>query len=192
MPTVIGLDLSIACTGVAGQGWTDIIPTKGYVKKKKGNIVQEERNRLARHHERIAHILSTILDFTRFADLVVMEGLAFNGYDMSKQSAGLAWIVRHSLYRISVPYALVPATSLKMYATGNGAATKYDVTTTVETWYPGITADHPENLRNNAADAAVLAAMGRQWMGLPAGHTRPVHSEAMGGCAWPCDFSPRT
>lgn len=191
MPKVIGLDLSIACTGVAGDGWTEIIPTKGYIKKKSGSFVQEERNRLTRHHERIALILSTVVDFVRGSDLVVMEGLSFNAYDTDKQSAGLAWMVRHHLYKNDIPYALVPATSLKLYATGHGGASKQDVIAAVESWYPGTAASHPPGQRDNAADAAVLAAMGREWMGMAAGNVQRVRSEALGGCVWPCDFSPR-
>lgn len=178
---VIGLDLSITCTGVAGDGWAEIIPTPGYVKKKKSDPIQEERNRLANHHERLTTILNLIGDYTRNADLVVMEGLAFDSKDFDRQNAGLAWMVRHHLHRAGIAYALVPPPNLKMYATGNGAASKDDVVRAVRLWFPEL-----GTLDNNAADAAVLAAMGRDHLELPLGTVTPQRRiQAMGGATWP-------
>lgn len=187
MPKVIGLDLSVSCTGVAGNGWATIIPTPAYTKKKNQDPVQEECKRLANHHDRIYKIMTTLVDQYFFEiDLVVMEGLAFDSKDFDRQNAGLAWIVRHHLHRTGIPYALVPPSNVKMYATGSGAADKRQVLQAVESWFPGLTANFPKRQKDNAADAMVLAAMGYDRLCHPLESVKPLRrQEALGKGFWP-------
>lgn len=187
MKKVIGLDLSIACTGVAGRGWVVTIPTKAYTKKKGRDPLQEERNRIDNHHARVEHVVSTLREYIYGADLVVMEGLSFDSYDTDRQNAGLAWIVRHRLHALDIPYALVPPSNLKRYAIGKGGGKdangikidKSHVIAAVASWFPGLTED------NNAADAMVLAAMGCDQIGEPMPEVTPGKRAALAGCHWP-------
>lgn len=183
MTRILGLDLSISCTGVAGNGWATTIPTKPYSKRKASDPAVEEQRRLDRHHERLAHILNTLTDqYLTGVDLVVMEGLAFNSHDVDRQNAGLAWIIRHHLHRLRIPYALVPPACLKTYATGKGGgkdADKTAVLAAVDTWFPGLTAD------DNAADATVLAAMGYEHLGCPIVTVPDRNRSALTKCFWP-------
>lgn len=191
---VIGLDLSISCTGVAGNGWSAIIPTPEYKKKKKADPLQEERNRIDNHHARVEIIVATIADYIRHADMVVMESLAFASHDMGRQNAGLAWIIRHQLHRAGIPYALVPPPNLKSYATGNGAADKAAVCAAVEGWFPGCLDVYAVGQKDNAADAIVLAAMAYDYLGeplpgvrpgVPAKTSRRKAVDPLAGCHWP-------
>lgn len=193
MRKVLGLDLSISCTGVAGtltgtggSGWAGIIPTTPYRKRKTGEPIQEERNRVAQLHVRISHIAATLKDcYLQGVDLVVMEGLAFDSNDTGRQSAGLAWIVRHQLASLGIPYALVPPTTLKRYATGSGGATKGEIIATVTRWIPGILDDVPVGLRDNAADATVLALMGQHYLDQHVTISSDLRIAALGKCYWP-------
>lgn len=191
---VIGLDLSISCTGVAGNGWSLIIPTAGYTKKKKKDPLQEERNRIDNHHARLDRIITEIVDHVRYADMVIMESLAFESHDMGRQNAGLAWIVRHTLHRKGIPYALVPPSNLKSYATGNGSASKEMVMAAVEGWFPGCLDAYAKEEKDNAADAIVLVAMAYDYLGepiagvkpgIPAKTSRRKVIDPLAGCHWP-------
>jgi hypothetical protein len=55
-PLVIGLDLSLTSTGIAGTDWADALRTKG------------------RGHVRLAWLRQEITERVRLADLVVVEG----------------------------------------------------------------------------------------------------------------------
>lgn len=162
---IIGVDPSLTCTGVAGNGWADTIPTG----KQRGM-------------DRVDYIYRHLLDYTRSADLVVLEGLAYNGHDTKRQLAGLNWLIRYQLWRGGIAYAVVPPSNLKTYATGVGGgrfAGKSEVTAAVRAWFPWFAGDH------NAADAAVLCAMGHDRIGRPLVQVPARHRSGLVGCEWP-------
>lgn len=167
-PRIIGLDLSLTSTGVAGihhgQWWTDRIRTKEL-----------------RGHPRIAYLLDAVGGFTRRADLVVIEGLAYDAHDTNRGNAGLSWLVRHGLWRRGIAYVLVPPANRCQYATGKGRADKRHVVAAVQATYGAAVVTNDDE-----ADALVLAAMGARHVGRPIDGQLPVtHLAAMAGVPWP-------
>lgn len=159
----IGLDLSLTRTGVAGAGWTSSIRVK------------------TRGHERLQAIREAIADYTRHADLVVIEGLAYDGHDRNRQNAGLSWHIRHDLWLRGTPYALVPPSCLKVYAAGNGGAHKEAVRAGLAERLTWITAKTPLD----ESDAATLAVMGYDHLGQPLAEFPEANRSALKGGAWP-------
>lgn len=165
-PLVIGLDLSLTCTGVAGTGWTDIIRTK------------------RRGDERLHYLITAVADFIKQADMVVMEGPSFghSGPRAHEDLSGLRVLVRQHCYRHRIPYGVVPPSSLKMFATGRGNATKGEVRSGVADRY----GHHTEGVgRYDQADAYTAMAMGLHHLGHPLADIPERASKALDGCAWP-------
>ncbi|WP_245687091.1 hypothetical protein [Streptacidiphilus griseoplanus] len=173
-PRVIGLDVSLSSTGVAGPGWTDVI--------RPGNRTG---------HDRLAYQLRAIADHTSRCDFVVIEGPAFSralqrGHD---ELAAARWMVRHDLWRRNIPYAVCPPDNRTIYATGkarwkglSGAQVKGLVRAAVEERY-GV--ECSGRGRSDRADAYVLMAMGRDRLGYPLSPGPATHRRALAGVAWP-------
>lgn len=165
-PLVIGLDLSLTCTGVAGVGWSDTIRTK------------------TRGDERLHYLTTTIGSFIKEADLVVMEGPSF-GHALQggkEELAGIRILVRNYCYRHRIPYAVIPPTSLKLYAAGYGKASKGEVRSAVADRYGHETEGTG---RYDKADAYACMAAGMHWLGYPLADVPPRNAAALDGCAWP-------
>jgi len=179
-PKVLGLDLSLTCTGVAGNGWTDTIePVKrGAAHRDRKNKTRDAQLRTAYNHERLSAIHRTLRTLLP-ADLVVMEGLAFDAHDTDRQQAGLSWNVRHFLWSHDVPYAVVPPSTLKQFVTGTGAADKALMSELIADWFPWFDGGHDE------ADAAGLMAMGYAHLGLPLGPMLDHQRTALDAVTWP-------
>lgn len=145
---VIGLDLSLTRTGIAGHYngamWADsltIANTTG--------------------HRRLNLILSWLGEWS--ADLWVIEGLAYDAYDTDRAGAGLHWIVRHRLWNRCQPYAVIPPKTLKLYATGRGDASKEDMRLAADRRFPDVAVAN-----NDEADALWLCHAGLDRLGEPA------------------------
>ncbi|MFJ7422701.1 hypothetical protein ACIQXD_29480 [Streptomyces uncialis] len=176
-PLVVGLDLALSTTGVAGPGWVD------HVRAGKGVVGAE----------RLHAILVGAAKFYRRADLVVVEGAAFSralqrGHD---ELAALRWLVRLDLWRRRIPCAVVPPDNRTIYATGKARwrgesprQVKGRVRDAVAARY-GVECEGPA--RYDEADAYVLTAMGRDWLGWPLAEVPPSHARALTGVAWPAD-----
>jgi Holliday junction resolvasome RuvABC endonuclease subunit len=165
-PLVIGLDLSLTSTGVAGEGWTDRIRTK------------------TRGDDRLHYLVGEIASFIRAADLVVMEGPSYGHGAMAghEDLAGLRVMVRQYCHRHRIPYAVIPPSSLKLYATGSGKAAKGEVRSAVADRY-GI---HTEGAaRYDEADAYVAMAAGMDWLGYQLAPVPDRAATALAGVAWP-------
>ncbi|WP_019548434.1 hypothetical protein [Streptomyces sulphureus] len=167
-PLVIGCDLSLTSTGVAGDGWTDRIRPPGRL----------------RGDARLRHVRDTVVSYIRNADLVVIEGPAYRHAAMAghEDLAGLRVLVRVYCYSHDIPYALVPPASLKQYVTGHGNASKGRVRTAVAELY-GIRTEGPA--RYDEADAYGLAAAGLDWLGHPLAAVPEEQREALAGVQWP-------
>ncbi len=168
VPRVIGLDMSLTCTGVAGNGWTDTIKPINKV----------------RGHERLAVILDRVGDFVFHADLVVIEGPAYGAQRAGIQKghherAGLWWLVTHKLWSCHVPFAVADPTSVKRYATGKGNADKAAVIREVTRRFEWFSGGEDE------ADALALAAMGADWLGHPIVDLPKTHRAALDAVRWP-------
>jgi Holliday junction resolvasome RuvABC endonuclease subunit len=169
---VLGLDLSLTATGVAGLGWAT---TLKYPTKKSG------QDPLTYSHQRLRWYHDTLADvYLRGVQLVVVEGLAFAHHNNGTAAlAGQSWMIRDLLWRRSIPYAMVSPTALKLYATGRGNASKAEVGASVLHWWPGFDGD------DNAADAAVLAAMGAHRLGVLLDATTQSQTMVLAGVTWP-------
>lgn len=155
---VIGLDLSLRSTGLSdGHTWVDRIQPKS---------TGVARQRVIRE---------TVRTYVHGATLVVIEGLAFRAHDPGLERAGLWWMLRERLDAWGVPVAVAPPAAVKKYATGVGNADKDRVLAAVIRRWPDVDVSG-----NDEADALVLAALGRDWLGLgspvPEAHRAAVHS----------------
>lgn len=153
-PRIIGLDPSLTSFGFAlVNPAPGIAPTLTRLRPK------------TRGHERLALILQTVTAMAAECDLAVMEGavlVAKGGGENRLALAGLHWQVRHRLWEIGVPYAVVAPTTRAKYITGNGAAGKEDCLIAVLKRFPGAVVSG-----NDEADALTLAAMGAEYLGFP-------------------------
>lgn len=169
---VIGLDLSLSSTGVAcNLGWVDRIRTKP------DNVGP---------FYRLREIRDRVTQFTDGADLVVVEGLAVasqTGQHLTR--AGMWHLVMEAVDDARIPWAEVPPTTLKKYATGKGNAGKDEVLAAVIRRFPGI-----EVRGNDEADALVLAAMGADSLGAPMVEMPAAHRAALSKVLWPAGLSP--
>lgn len=173
-PIVVGLDLSLTGTGVAGSaGWTDVIRPSAKL----------------RGHNRLHHVRAAVLEMIP-ADIamVVVEGPSYGNQGSSRQSghherAGLWWLVTHALWTRDIAYAVASPASRAKYATGKGNAGKADVireTTRRFGWFAG---------GEDEADALVLAAMGADWLGHPLAPMPATHRRALDNVRWPDSLS---
>lgn len=173
MTTVIGLDLSLASTGVAGVvpggAWTDTIHSKP----------DDDVSTLCR----LRQIRGALMDHIHNADLVVVEGLAISrqtGQHLTR--AGLWHMVMEKVDGAGIPWAEVTPGAVKKYATGNGGASKDAVLLAVERrWGKQVRVDN-----NNEADALTLAAMGAHHLQVSTLPTVPkTHATALDKVRWP-------
>ncbi len=164
-PKVLGVDISITCTGLAGPGWTDTIRPP---KADKASIYQ-----------RMDHVVATLADYLTGVDLVVVEGLAMAAHDTNRQIAGLNWIVRRDLWKRRIPFASVPPSVVKKYATGNGSADKAAMVLATArrfSWFDG---------GEDESDAVWLMAAGRDVLGAPLVPMPQVQRAVLAKVEWP-------
>lgn len=175
-PLVIGLDLSLRSTGLAGADWTDAIRTTPALTGP----------------ARISYLRREIRDRVKLADLVVIEGPSHGSALQTghHEMAGLWWAVTCDLHDADIPYAVVPPDCRTIYAVGKARwagekspQVKGRVRDAVRDRY-GIECDGPA--RYDRADAFILAAMGLDWLGYPlAPVPAPGCSRGMDKVAWP-------
>lgn len=161
MTRVVGLDLSLTATGIAVAGdvrWNGVMhPPAGL----------REGPRLAWLRDRIGANLDHGLD------MVVIEDLPINA-----KSAGLTAQL-HGVVKLHLhdggypPPILVPAATLKVFATGRGNATKIDMVVAARDrlGYDGTD--------DNAADAMWLAELGCHLLGAPTVTLPLTHTRAL-------------
>ena len=176
---VVGLDLSLAASGVArwdagARPQLDTIRADRLVDLWRLQAIRWEVTRL-----------------TRGADLVVVEGLqpagATKAGAYANERAGLYWLVLDRLDKLRIPVAVVPSALLKMYALGVGGgknATKMAVGAAVVRRYDVDPGD------DNQADACVLAAMGLHALEFPPAPVPATHVRALAKVRWPAVDAP--
>jgi hypothetical protein len=177
-PLVIGLDVAMGISGVAGVGWTDHI-----------------RCTLDGQHERFAAQLAGLATFYRNADFVVIEGAAHSKNNQGADAlAAMRWMVRHDLWKRGIPYTVITPSKRITYATGTtvhrdergervkGDALKALVRAAVGERYGVVTEGRA---KYDEADAYVMLAMGLHWLEFPLAEVPARHAAALDGCAWP-------
>lgn len=112
MIRAIGLDLSLTATGIAAADGETLLTVGGDAK--------EGDHRLIKIRDMVVREASDEVDVAAVEDLPRRA--------MGTSSTGMVQgIVRVALRDLGVPYVLVPAATLKMYATGKGTASKGDM-----------------------------------------------------------------
>jgi crossover junction endodeoxyribonuclease RuvC len=162
-PAVIGLDLSLTCTGVAGNGWTRAL-------KPPADLDGMRRLHWLREH---------IIDCCRPWDLVVIEGYAYARSNGQAAAGELSGIIRYALWRRDIPFIIVQPSSVKKYATGNGNAAKDAMLGAAYKRLPGFDGG------NDEADAAWLRAMALDALGWPLVTMPAANRAALGKVDWP-------
>ena len=178
-PLVIGLDPSLTSLGIAGADWADAVRPKSLT-----------------GHTRLAWLLSEVKDRTKAADLVVIEGPAY-GQQLQAghhERAGLWWAITHLLWKADIPYAVANPHNRTIYATGSAVPAKDQPKTTRARIAKGMVCSFvTEQLgiwcegagKYDAADAAVFAAMGLDWLGYPLLDLPKQQRRALDGVHWP-------
>ncbi|WP_241740945.1 hypothetical protein [Streptomyces sp. L2] len=179
LPKVIGLDVAMGITGVAGEGWTDYVKAKGQSQ-----------------HSRFEQQLAGIADYTRHAAFVVMEGPAFSKNNKGADAlSAMRWMVRHDLWKRRIPYAVVNPDHRIIYAVGTAAPKDPDtgqrlkgdplkavVRQAVADTY-GITTEG--EAKYDQADAYIMLAIGLHWLGWPLAVVPDTHRRAIDSVRWP-------
>lgn len=170
MTTVVGLDPSLTAFGLARICWDDLPP--GIDGLRKQVVLAETWHRgedgvtsmpLPERHRAIVHIAADVLAFTQPADLVVVEGASHASKSTSAhERSGLWWRVVGRLVDHDVPVVVVQPKTRAKWVTGNGNASKVQVSIAVGRLWPDV-----EICDDNEADALGLAGMAMQLLGGP-------------------------
>lgn len=157
---VIGLDLSLTSTGMS-DGKTH------WVTQTPSDMPLEER--MDRIVERVRQFVWGAGDWWEGASLAVIESGAFSRGTQSSAAenlAGLRLMVRHKMWKMDVPFAMVTPTCLKTYTTGYGQATKALMVKAVADRHGvDLSGVKVKDGRYDMADALALAAMGYAELG---------------------------
>lgn len=167
---IVGIDLSLTSTGLAELD-------------NSGSAIRARVTKLApgdkrKGHERLRWLCSGIHAAARGADLAVVEGPAFGRPQGQHQLGGLWWMATHVIWLAGIKTVVVPPSTLKKYATGNGGANKDTVLAAVVRRYLDV-----EVTGNDEADALVLAAMGADYHGWPLAAVPQTHRAVLD--KWP-------
>ncbi|WP_327594618.1 hypothetical protein [Streptomyces chartreusis] len=182
-PRVVGVDTSLTGTGLASsEGWCRVI---GYVDKTKKHPI----SKLPRL-ERLAHmnvLLDQVMAGIGRPDLALMEGAALSRASGGAHERGwLWWRVFERLLDAGVPTGVMSTNQRLLYATGKGAGSKTVVLEQVVRRWP----QWQTGGNDNAADAVVLMAAGRDWLRHPICAVPKTHRKAVDGADWPQDVAP--
>lgn len=174
-PRVVGLDLSIAASGICGIDGECI--TVG--------------GKPADGDHRIAWIVEAVVDEARHGfhadrwrepvDLVAVEGLAVHGRGHGMAAAQVMGAVKVALLNLGVPYVEVPPSTLKKYATGKGNADKTAMA------IAALKRAGREFDDDNQCDAFLLRAAGMHALGHPVFEVPKAQSDALAKVKWPCE-----
>lgn len=147
-PAVVGLDLSLAATGVARPG--GLLDT-----------IKPSAEGDARLVEIVDSISVEVMTIAGVLGLVVLEDLPFGHNHAAGRLGMLHGAVRVAFRRHDVRYITVPPATLKVFATGRGNATKADLRMAL---YRRLDVDERDD---NRVDAAWLRLLGLQVLGHP-------------------------
>lgn len=174
---VIGLDLSMASTGVARIADGTVQLTRVQSKPTDSSINARST--------RLRTIAMQVTALCAGADLVIVEGPSFGSTGAGTwDRAGLWWLIVARLTGTGLRVADVPPSNVKMYALGKGGgkdAGKDNVLAAVIHRYQDLV----QVTGNDVADALILAAMGARHLGHPIENDIPAtHLRALSGVRW--------
>jgi crossover junction endodeoxyribonuclease RuvC len=139
---ILGLDLSLTGTGYVCPACTAI----GTLKPKSKEMA------------RLEFIRQEVVGHAELCDVVVLEGYAYGtqrGASQAHSTGELGGLIRWSLWRNHIPYAVIPPASLKKFVTNKGNASKDEVIIAVSRRWSDW-----GGTNNNEADAYALQRMG--------------------------------
>ena len=158
---VVGLDLSLTSTGMSDGQFHRVTQTSP------DDPLEYRMDRITRRAREFANGDGV----GSRAGLAVIEAGAFSRGSQSAAAeylSALRFMVRRELWLMGIPFAMVTPTSLKLYTTGYGKATKLQMVEAVKARYGlDLTGVMVKDGRYDIADAMVLAAMGHAWIGQP-------------------------
>lgn len=172
---VIGLDVSLASTGIAANfGWCTTIGQAGITKLD-----------LAARIRAVDQLVSRIDIEVGKPMLFVIESVAYvrTAGGVLERDA-LWWLLVRRLIE-QAPIATVAPNLRAMYATGKHNASKAMVLEAVARRFPMFETGGNFDM----ADAAVLAAMGSHWLGHPMADLPATHTKALTRVVWPDPFT---
>lgn len=191
MTSVIGIDLSLTSTGLAGfrdgDLWVERIRSTG----RKGDDLLARR-------ERVSGIAQQVFPCVDWDDLLlaVVEAPSYaSQHGSAHDRSGLWWLVVDMLHELDIPVATVSPQGRAKYATGKGRADKQEVFAAACNTYgrfPAMREVHDLGWRqgNDMADAVVLAAMGCRHLGMPVDDVSEAQHQAFLAADWPKGVSP--
>lgn len=163
IPSVLGIDPSMAATGIAFTGDRMVITGAAYLGDERLHYIDLAIRHLCQDHE---PVLAVVEDLPSHAMAAGITGMAQG-------------VIRLALQKAGVPYALVVPSTLKRYATGKGNATKSDMRMAL---YQRATIDERDD---NKVDAWWLQAMGLDHLGAPPVTLPATHRAALDVPTWP-------
>ncbi|WCN06017.1 hypothetical protein [Streptomyces sp. M92] len=177
-PLVIGIDASLNSLGIAGADWAEAV-----------------RHPKLDGHARIDYLRREVADRVKAADLVVIEDIARGAKGSAvHQLAGLWWVLTTEIHRRGIPFAVANPQSRYTYVTGVPNPAKAEPRDKRARICKGIVCTFVnEQLgiwcegtgKYDAADAAVFAAMGLDWLGYPLLHLPQQQRRALDSVKWP-------
>ena len=198
MIRVIGLDLSLTSTGIARLE----LDEHGTITGSHTDTVTSgppEEQTLPQRVRRVDYVAGCVMaaalgayprweiDPVQRPHLIVVEGASFGSTTgQAQERAWLRGAVYLGLYELGLECVEVAPTSLKLYATGNGRASKTHVVQSVRQHY-GEHFDIPlckADGREDVADAIALVAMGARSIGHPIDPDHPKRTRAMRTPKW--------
>jgi crossover junction endodeoxyribonuclease RuvC len=149
-----GLDPSLSSFGAAVACGPDVSPLLYRLKPKPRQV----------GHERLDFLLTGVAELVEGCDMVVIEGVLAGmlGAETHMNLIGLHHLLRHLLWGMGIPYAVVSAKTRAKYITGNGSAEKDECLLAAVRRFPMA-----DVAGNDQADALTLAAMGSEYYGQP-------------------------
>lgn len=169
---VVGLDLSLTSTGMSDGRSTRVVQTgpDTQLEERLDFIIQDVMSFIL-----AAPLGSTGWPYGACANLAVIEAGAFSRGAQSAAAeylSALRILVRHRLWRLDIPFAMVAPTTLKLYVADNGGAKKQQMVAAVDARYgTDLASVKVKDGRYDRADALGLAAMGYDRIGQPLHHS---------------------
>ncbi len=176
MSTVIGLDCSLTCTGVAVIHRDDLTPELHSVRS-----TGKAGDNLARRGDRIRALVRGVLAHVE-ADtaLVMIEAPSYGSTGGSAwDRAYVWWSIVNGCQRRGVPIVSVSPSTAKKFASGSGRGDKTDVAAGMARLWPSA-----EPHGDDEWDALTLATMGAQRLGWDVPRLAR-HEDCMRPIQWP-------
>lgn len=187
LPHVVGLDLSITASAFAWpDGETQVTGEAGLTSPRLPHLSRAERLReLAERLDNKTRERRTEWDGWAPA-LVAIEGLPTSGTRVDAERCYLWFETVRLIGGYGTPLVVVPPTTVKLYAYGNGSANKREVIASVQRDLPqfqinktGKRGNVLASLDDNRADAAVLCTIACHLVGSPLVEVTPFRERAL-------------